>query len=75
MPRNKKTGAAAPKSAKSKAAKSKSAKRRKNGGKRKAAPRLARAQGSSVLRVVPQADLAILDPGITTATVTRPNSM
>jgi len=42
MPRNKKTGAAAPKSAKSKAAKSKAAKRRKNGGKRKAAPRLAR---------------------------------
>ena len=36
-----------------------------------AAPNLARAQGSSVLRVVPQADLAILDPGITTATVTR----
>jgi peptide/nickel transport system substrate-binding protein len=36
-----------------------------------AAPRIARAQGKSVLRVVPQADLAILDPTITTATVTR----
>ncbi len=36
-----------------------------------AAPRIARAQGSQVLRVVPQADLAILDPGVTTATVTR----
>ena len=36
-----------------------------------AAPRLALAQASRVLRVVPQADLAILDPGITTATVTR----
>jgi peptide/nickel transport system substrate-binding protein len=36
-----------------------------------ALPGLARAQGSTVLRVVPQADLAVLDPGITTATVTR----
>ncbi|MDT8263679.1 ABC transporter substrate-binding protein, partial [Roseomonas sp. DSM 102946] len=40
-----------------------------------AAPRLAGAQTngrpSSVLRVIPQADLAVLDPGITTATVTR----
>lgn len=39
------------------------------------APRLAGAQTggrpSSVLRVIPQADLAVLDPGITTATVTR----
>ena len=31
----------------------------------------ARAQPPRVLRIVPQADLAILDPGITTATVTR----
>ncbi|WP_458096693.1 ABC transporter substrate-binding protein [Roseomonas sp. WA12] len=36
-----------------------------------AAPRLARAQSNRVLRVIPQADLAVLDPGITTATVTR----
>ncbi|UFN48639.1 ABC transporter substrate-binding protein [Roseomonas sp. OT10] len=36
-----------------------------------AAPRLARAQDNRVLRVIPQADLAVLDPGITTATVTR----
>ena len=36
-----------------------------------AAPGLVRAQGSRVLRVVPQADLSILDPSFTTATVTR----
>ena len=36
-----------------------------------AAPRLAWAQANRVLRVVPQADLAILDPTFTTATVTR----
>jgi peptide/nickel transport system substrate-binding protein len=36
-----------------------------------AAPRLALSQGRTVLRVIPQADLAVLDPGITTATVTR----
>ena len=36
-----------------------------------ATPHLARAQSSRVLRVIPQADLAVLDPGITTATVTR----
>ena len=36
-----------------------------------AAPRLALSQSSRVLRVVPQADLAILDPSVTTATVTR----
>lgn len=36
-----------------------------------AAPRIGRAQDRRVLRVVPQADLALLDPGITTATVTR----
>ncbi len=36
-----------------------------------AAPRLVRAQGQRSLRVIPQADLAILDPGLTTATVTR----
>src|SRR5664279_1776606 len=42
MPRKKKTGAAAPKSAKPKAARPKAAKRRKNGvGKRQAVPRLA----------------------------------
>ncbi len=31
----------------------------------------AQAAGPRVLRIIPQADLAILDPGITTATVTR----
>lgn len=36
-----------------------------------ARPRFARAQDARVLRVIPQADLAILDPGATTATVTR----
>ena len=36
-----------------------------------AAPNLAQAQSSRTLKVIPQADLAILDPGITTATVTR----
>ncbi len=35
------------------------------------APRLARAQGSRVLRFAPQADLAILDPIVTTGFVTR----
>src|SRR3954468_1304047 len=34
-------------------------------------PRLARAQGSRVLRFVPQADAAILDPMITTGLVNR----
>ena len=36
-----------------------------------ALPYVARAQGSRVLRFIPQADLAVLDPTITTATVTR----
>src|SRR5262249_40117719 len=36
-----------------------------------AAPRLARAADQRVLKFVPQADLAILDPICTTATVTR----
>jgi peptide/nickel transport system substrate-binding protein len=36
-----------------------------------AAPRIARAAGQNVLTFVPQADLAILDPIWTTATVTR----
>ncbi len=36
-----------------------------------AMPHVARAQNSQVLRFIPQADLAILDPTITTATVTR----
>ena len=36
-----------------------------------AAPRLARASGAATLTFVPQADLAILDPVWTTATVTR----
>ena len=36
-----------------------------------AAPSLVRAQTARTLRVVPQADLAILDPSFTTATVTR----
>ena len=36
-----------------------------------AAPRLARAAGQSTLTFIPQADLAILDPVWTTATVTR----
>jgi peptide/nickel transport system substrate-binding protein len=35
------------------------------------APNLARAQGASVLKFVPQADLAVLDPVYTTAYVTR----
>src|SRR5271170_5381816 len=35
-----------------------------------AAPRLALGQGARVLRFVPQADLAVLDPVFTTATVT-----
>jgi peptide/nickel transport system substrate-binding protein len=35
-----------------------------------AAPRLAAAQGSRVLRFVPQADVAVLDPIVTTATIT-----
>src|SRR3981189_3617903 len=35
-----------------------------------AAPRLALGQGARVLRFVPQADLAVLDPIFTTATVT-----
>ena len=36
-----------------------------------AAPRLARAADQRVLKFVPQADLAVLDPVWTTATVTR----
>ncbi|KAA2212658.1 ABC transporter substrate-binding protein [Teichococcus oryzae] len=40
------------------------------GGALLAAPRLAGAQGSRVLRFVPQADLAVLDPVFTTASVT-----
>lgn len=36
-----------------------------------AAPHVARAQEGRVLRFIPQADLAVLDPTITTATVTR----
>jgi len=36
-----------------------------------AAPGLARAQGSQVLRFVPQADIAVLDPHSTTGLVTR----
>ncbi|MCW3477034.1 ABC transporter substrate-binding protein [Limobrevibacterium gyesilva] len=36
-----------------------------------AAPSLALGQASRVLRVIPQGDLALLDPTITTATVTR----
>lgn len=36
-----------------------------------AAPQIARAQSGKVLRVVPQGDLAVLDPGMNTATVTR----
>jgi peptide/nickel transport system substrate-binding protein len=36
-----------------------------------AAPSIARAQGGSVLRFIPQADLAVLDPIWTTAYVTR----
>lgn len=36
-----------------------------------AAPSLVQAQAARTLKVIPQADLAILDPGITTATVTR----
>ena len=32
-----------------------------------AAPRLSRAQGASVLRFVPQSDLAVLDPILTAA--------
>ena len=36
-----------------------------------AAPRIAQGQGQAVLRFVPQADLAVLDPTFTTATVTR----
>ena len=36
-----------------------------------AAPRLAAAQGASVLRFIPQADLALLDPVQTTGLVTR----
>ena len=36
-----------------------------------AAPRIARAAGASTLTFVPQADLAILDPVWTTATITR----
>jgi len=36
-----------------------------------AAPRLAAAQGASVLRFIPQIDLAFLDPHFTTAYVTR----
>ena len=36
-----------------------------------AIPRLVRAQPQRTLRFVPQADLSILDPGITTATITR----
>ncbi|WP_120009243.1 ABC transporter substrate-binding protein [Teichococcus vastitatis] len=40
------------------------------GGAVLAAPRLAAAQGARVLRFVPQADLAVLDPVFTTASVT-----
>jgi peptide/nickel transport system substrate-binding protein len=40
-----------------------------------ATPRLARAQGSSVLRFVPQADLAVLDPIFTTAAVTTNHAL
>ncbi len=40
-----------------------------------AAPRIAGAADAATLRVVPQADLALLDPGITTATVTRNHAM
>ena len=36
-----------------------------------AAPRIARAQGANVLKFIPQADLVVLDPIWTTATVTR----
>jgi peptide/nickel transport system substrate-binding protein len=36
-----------------------------------AAPRIAAAQGASVLKFIPQADLVVLDPIWTTATVTR----
>ncbi len=36
-----------------------------------AAPRIGAAQGSRVLKFIPQADLAILDPIWTTAYVTR----
>ncbi|MDJ0389462.1 ABC transporter substrate-binding protein [Roseomonas sp. E05] len=40
-----------------------------------AAPRLGRAQGARILRFVPQADLAVLDPIFTTATVTSNHAM
>lgn len=40
-----------------------------------AAPRLSRAQGRSVLRFVPQSDLAVLDPILTAAYVTRNHGM
>ena len=36
-----------------------------------AAPRLALGQDRRVLRIIPAGDLAILDPGVTTATITR----
>ena len=36
-----------------------------------AAPRGARAQGTGVLRFIPQIDLAFLDPHFTTAYITR----
>lgn len=36
-----------------------------------AAPSIARAQGKSVLKIIPEGDLAILDPVFTTATVAR----
>ena len=36
-----------------------------------AAPRTARAAGSTTLRFIPQADLTILDPHVNTAYVTR----
>ena len=36
-----------------------------------AAPNVARAQGRSVLKIIPEGDLAILDPVFTTATVAR----
>ncbi len=39
------------------------------------APRIARAAGSKVLRFIPQADLAVLDPVWTTAYVTRNHGM
>ena len=39
------------------------------------APRIARAASSKVLRYIPQADLAVLDPVWTTAFITRTHGM